>query len=411
MKILNIKPQFFLYSLFYILIIIAYTNCQTEAAHAHDENGNHLMEGNQSNNHQEEEEHGEDEVGLTALQMQKIGLELGSFEDKNLKSTLKVNGQLELPPQNKADVSAIAAGKITRIHVQPGQRVKKGTALASLQNPDFIEWQQTYLETEGELLYLNKEWERQKDLVEKEIAPQKRLDKIESERVIAQAKLKGLKSKLQLLGIGIPSGDLISTISVNSPLNGYVREIKVNMGAFVNPEHSLFEIVDNHHLHIDLKVFEKDLPYIKESQTIQFSLQSQPNKMMNAYIFAIGKALDVEERTVAIHAEIKDEKAELLPGMFVEARIILEDKKVPTLPEEAITVDKGLYYIFVKEEEHEAETHFKKVPILKGVTDFGYTEVKLLETLSPNAEIVIKGAYFLMAQSKKGEAGGGGHHH
>jgi len=96
--------------------------------------------------------------------------------------------------------------------------------------------------------------------------------------------------------------------------------------------------------------------------------------------------------------------------MFVEARIILDDKKVPTLPNDAITVDKGLFYIFVKEEVHEEETHFKKIPVLKGVTDFGYTEVKLLEPLADNAEIVTEGAYFLMAQSKKGEEGAGHHH-
>ena len=393
-----------------ILFIISGLLFTCTHTHDHSADGGH-DHGEDDHAHEAmEAEHGTDEVGLTALQMEKIGLKLGGFEQKNLKSTVKVNGELELPPQNKADVSAMVAGKITQISVQPGQRVKKGTVLARLQNPAFIEWQQQYLETEGELLYLNKEWTRLKDLVTKEISPKKQLDKIESKRAIAQATLKGLKAKLQLLGLGTPADKLYSTIALRSPMDGYVREIKANTGVFVQPELSLFEIVDNHHLHIDLKVFEKDLPYIKEGQIIQFSLQSQPDELMNAYIFAIGKALDREQRTVDIHAEIKEEKANLLPGMFVEARIILGDKKVPTLPDDAITVDKGLFYIFVKEEVHEAETHFKKIPVLKGVTDFGYTEVKLLESLPENAEIVTEGAYFLMAQSKKGEEGAGHHH-
>lgn len=379
---------------------IAACNTANHTEHDHEDDSAHEME----------EEHHEDEVGLTALQMEKIGLVLGGFEQKNLKSTIKVNGQLELPPQNKAAVSAIAAGKITRILVRPGQRVQKGALLAYLQNPDFIEWQQQFLETEGELLYLNKEWERQKDLVAKEIAPQAKLDKITSERAIAQARLKGLQAKLQLLGIGTPKNDLVSSIAIRSPLNGYVRNINTNTGLFVNPEQALFEIVDNHHLHIDLKVFEKDLPYIKENQPIQFSLQSQPDKVMNAYIFAIGKALDETERTVDVHAEIKEEKSELLPGMFVEARIITDNQLVTTLPNEAITIDKGLKYIFIKEEVHEEETHFKKIPVLTGTSDFGYTEIKPLEEFPANVAIVTKGAYFLMAQSKKGEEGAGHHH-
>lgn len=395
------------YILLLLLPLFCLAHCTHDHAHDHDHDhaDDHAMEG------MEEEEHQEDEVGLTAIQMKNIGLQMGALEQKNLKATVKVNGQLELPPQNKAHISAIAAGKITKIHVQPGQYVKKGTRLATLLNPALIDWQQSFLETEAELVYLNKEWARQKELVQKEIAPQKKLDKISSERAIAQAKLKGLQSKLQMVGIGTPTGELKSHIAIHAPINGFVRNINVTTGAYVQPEENLFEVVDNHHLHIDLHVFEKDLSYIKKGQRIQFSLQSKPAEVMEAKIFAIGKALDEARRTVSVHAEIQDEKTELLPGMFVEARILVEDKKVPALPDEAITTDKGLKYIFVKEEEHEEETHFLKVPVLTGVSDFGYTEVTLLEELPDKAQIVTEGAYFLMAQSKKGEEGGGHHHH
>ncbi len=355
-----------------------------------------------------------DEVILTKEQIQIVGLEIGSFESKNLKSTLKVSGKLELPPQNKASVSSIVTGKITRIHVEPGQYVKKGYALATIQNPDFIDWQQEYLEVKGELIYLDKEFTRQQELVNKEIAPRKRLEKAESERAIAHAKLKGLKSRMHLVGIKTPdqeTSELITTVIVYSPINGFVREIKINTGVFTRPDQQLFEIVDNRHLHIDFMVFEKDLPNIKNGQTIQFSLQSKPKEVMIAKIFAIGKALDEERRTISIHAEIVDDKDHLLPGMYVEGRIILEDQKVLALPEEAIALDNGLYYIFVKEEEHGDETHFKKIPVLKVTSDFGYVQIDPLEKLADDEKIVIKGAYFLMAQTKKGQASGGGHSH
>ncbi len=389
----------------FILFFIA-EGCQS--THDHD----HAIDENQQQ--PAPEEHPEDEVALTKEQIQKVGLKLGSFESKNLQSTLKVSGKLELPPQNKASVSSIVAGKIINIHVKPGQYVKKGTALATLQNPDFIDWQQEYLEVQGELIYLEKEYSRQKDLVNKEIAPQKQLEKVASERAIAHAKMQGLKSRMEVVGIDIPSqeaAELVTTTVVRSPINGFVRTIKMNTGTYSEPNQELFEIVDNHHLHIDFMVFEKDLPHIKTGQIIQFSLQSKPKEVMTAKIFAIGKALDEEKRTVSIHAEITDDKEHLLPGMYVEGRIILEDQKVPALPEEAVAIDNGLYYIFVKEEEHEDEIHFKKIPVLKTNSDFGYIQVDPLEKLEDNAEIVVNGAYFLMAQSKKGEEGAGGHHH
>ena len=393
--------------IFKILSIILFIGgCQSNDPHDHANDENQVEPVAQ-------EQH-DDEVGLTKEQIQKIGLKLGSFENKNLQSTLKVSGKLELPPQNKASVSSIVAGKIISVHVNPGQYVKKGAALATIQNPDFIDWQQEYLEVKGELIYLDKELARQEDLFKKEIAPQKQLEKVTSERAIAHAKLQGLKSRMDVVGIDIPSQDaaqLITTAIVRSPINGFVRTIKMNTGTYSEPNQELFEIVDNHHLHIDFMVFEKDLLHVKNGQIIQFSLQSKPKEVMTAKIFAIGKALDEERRTISIHAEITDNKEHLLPGMYVEGRIILEDQKVPALPEEGVAVDNGLYYIFVKEEEHEDEIHFRKIPVLKINSDFGYIQVEPLEKLEDNAEIVVNGAYFLMAQSKKGEEGAGGHHH
>ncbi len=377
---------------------------QNAAPHSEDEmHGEHAHE-----------EHHDDEVALTKEQIQKVGLTIGTFENKNLQSTLKVNGQLELPPQNKASVSSITAGKVTRIHVDPGQYVSKGAILATIQNPEFITWQQEYMEVKGELLYLEKEYIRQQDLVKKEIAPQKQLEKITSEKAIALAKLKGLLTRMQVVGINPPENeteDLTTIVSIISPISGFIREIKANTGAFVEPHEELFEIVDNRHLHIDFMVFEKDLPYVKNGQTVQFSLQSKPQEVMNSKIFAIGKALNETQRTVSIHAEIVDDKVQLLPGMYVQGRIILEDHKVPALPEEAVALDNGLNYIFIKEEDHGDETHFKKIPVLKVISDIGYVQVDPLEKLEDDAEIVTYGAYFLMAQSKKGQESAGGHHH
>lgn len=398
----------------FLFLVLATACTSTNAGHSHEDEGHdhedqHAHE-TDDHNHEEEEE---GLVELNSTQLRKIELQFGKIEQKNLKSMLKVNGQMELPPQNQADVSALAPGRITKIHVKPGQFVKRGTVLASLQNPDFIEWQQTYLETKGELMFLEKELARQRGLVQKEIAAQKQLDQVESSHAIASARLKGLASKLAIVGLPIPEDANTEFRAYNnlaSPITGYVREIKVNTGSYVSTEQELFEIVDNHHLHIDLTVFEKDIPYISEGQKLLFSLQSNPKEVMEAEVFAIGKALDKELRAIKVHAEMVSEKPTVLPGMYVEARIILEDQSVPALPEEAITVDKGLRYIFVKDHVDGDHVAFRKVQVIPGAEDFGYVEVNPLEDLSADTQIVVAGAYFLMAESKKGEEGGGHSH-
>ncbi len=390
----------------------------TDTAHAHAEDSHaghaHNPDGSHPDSHAAHAPHSdEDEITLTELQMEKIGLQFGTFEGKNLEATLKVNGKLELPPQSKASVSSMTSGKITDIAVEPGQYVKRGAVLATIHNPDLIGWQQEYLEVQGELLFLDKEYLRQKKLVEKEIAPEKNYEKVVSQRAIAHAKIAGLKSRMKSLGIPVPTSaddELATGLVITTPLSGYVREIKANTGLFVEPQQELFEIVDNRRLHIDFLVFEKDLPYIKKRQIVKFGLQSQPKKVMKSKIFSIEKAINEADRSISVHAEIIDGTSELIPGMYVEGRIVLDDKKVAALPEEAVTVDKGLYYIFVKAEAHDGEVHFKKVPILKGTTDLGYVEVTPIDELDTKAEIVTEGAYFLMAESKKGEQAVGHSH-
>lgn len=393
----------------YTLLLLG-TACNTSHTTDDHEDDSH---GHEEDDHGHEEEEEEGIVELNSTQLKKINLQLGALESKNLKSMLKVNGQMELPPQNQADVSAIAPGRITKIHVKPGQFVKRGAILASLQNPDFIEWQQGYLETKGELIFLEKELVRQQDLVRKEIAPEKQLDQVQSQYAIASARLKGLETRLKTIGLPIPqdaSADFTSYNNVSSPIAGYIREIKVNTGTYVSTQQALFEIVDNHHLHLDLTVFEKDIAYISKGQKLLFSLQSNPKEIMEAQVFAIGKALDEELRAIKVHAEMVSDKPTVLPGMYVEARIILEDQSVPALPEEAITVDKGLRYIFVKDHVDGDHVAFRKVQVITGAQDFGYVEINPLEELAENTEVVTEGAYFLMAESKKGEEGGGHSH-
>ena len=380
-------------------------------SHAGEDAHSHASDPQKDDAHAEDE-NAEEEAALTQEQIEKIGLTLGGFSGKNLSSVLKVNGVLAIPPQNKALVSGLMPGQVNRIFVKPGQYVKKGTTLANLQNPDFLDMQQAFMETSASLDFLEKEYARQNALLSKEIAATKQVEKVKSELLIARSKKQALSKKLRMLGLSLTgdSPELLSYIPVRSPISGFIGEIHTNIGAYTDPTEPMFEIVDNHHIHLDLKVFEKDLPYLKIGQNIQFGLQSNPSLLRTARVFSLGKALHEDDRTVTVHAEMDNKDQSLLPGMYVEARIVLENRKVRSLPESAITFDKGLEYIFVKEDTHGDETHFKKVQVLTGSRDIGFVEITPLDPLDPGAQVVTKGAFFLMAQTKKDE-GGGGHHH
>ncbi len=394
---------------FWLGMVFLFVSCSTsnppaDPDHAAEEA--HLS----SHGHEDEEEH----VSMERLQKEIIGLKLGSFEYKVLRPRVKMKGSLETPPFNRAEVNSLMAGQVHKIHIKPGQYIKKGGLLASLRNTELVDWQQMYLQTLASLQFLEKENARQKVLAEKEVVAVKQYEKISSEYAMALAQKKGLETKFRMLGIPLPEvdGNLVLDIPIRSPISGYIKEIFVAIGTSVPKDVPLFEIVNNHHIHVDLRVFEKDLAYLSENQKLEFNLQSDPKQVYGAYILSLGKALDPQTRTAVVHAELEEENPSLLPGMYVEARALMEaDTSFRSLPESAIITDKELSYIFVLDEELEHETHYRRVQVLTGAREMGYVEVRPIELLSDDTQVVTEGAFYLLAQMKKGEEGAGGHSH
>lgn len=381
----------------YLLLLLFLSACQTQDDQDHEQ---------AAEQHMADPDH----VELTPGQMAKIGLEMGRIEDRALRATTRLTGRLELPPQNQADISSLAAGQVQTIDVRQGDYVKKGAVLARLQNPELIDWQEAYLTAGAELDYLEAEVSRQQTLVAEDAAATKVLQEQQSRLRQRQARREALAAKLQLLGLRPPTttDDFISTYVLRAPLAGYVRQININIGAYVQPGAVLFQLVDNHHIHADLWAYERDLPYLRIGQELICTLPGRADHPFRARVFAVGKALETEERAIRVHAELDNPSGELLPGMFVEAMLIQENLRIPTLPNEAITTDQGLSYIFVKEGEDDEHVRFRKVQIRPGISDLGFTEVMPIDSLPPTTEVVTKGVFYLMAETKKGE---GGHEH
>ena len=163
----------------------------------------------------------------------------------------------------------------------------------------------------------------------------------------------------------------------------------------------MFDIVDNRFLHIDLTIFEKDISKIHEGQKITFTDANDPTHLHNATIFSINKAFEDNQQAVIAHAKIEDVTETLLSGMFIEARIGIDDSTAPALPTEAIVSNGNDHYIFA-----ETKTNtFKQIQVRIGTTDQNFTEVIPIEEVSLQQKIVIKGAYYLLSELTKGEGG------
>lgn len=346
------------------------------------------------------------EIKLTDAQIMAIGIELGTVSYRNLKTALKVNGRLELPPQNKAQVSVLVGGIVKEIPVMEGQFVNKGQTLAILENAEFLQTQLEYLENKSSLEFLKAEFERQTELQKDNINATKTLQQSKSNYNTSIAKNNLFMEKLKLFGVNpadISPEKIKSSFHIAAPIAGYIKRINLFIGKFSEPNVPQFEIVDNRFLHIDLTIYEQDVAKVREGQQLNFSIINDPHSTHTATIFSVNKAFEDNSQAVIAHAKIKDVDDNLLPGMFIEARIQLNDYKSMALPEAAIVSNGEEHFIYVENEKNT----FRQVQIKTGTTDMGYTEITPTENISDSEKVVVNGAYYLLSQLTKGE----GEHH
>ncbi|MBL0066287.1 MAG: efflux RND transporter periplasmic adaptor subunit [Bacteroidetes bacterium] len=345
-------------------------------------------------------------IHLSPEQQKAIGLTTGEIIQRNLKTSLKVNGKLMLPPQNQAQVSLLVGGIVKDILVQEGALVNKGQVLATIENIDFIQIQQDYLQSKSTLVYLKAEFERQKELQKENINAGKTFQKAESDYIHELSNHNALKQKLSFYNTDaniLNPDNIRSTFNVLAPIAGNIHTITINIGKFAEPNKELFDIVDNRYLHIDLTVFEKDISKIHEGQKLTFTDANDPGHLHNATIFSVNKAFEDDQQAVIAHAKIDHVSATLLPGMFIEARINIDSNTTATLPSIAIVNNGDEHYIFVETKSGE----YKQVAIRMGASDQGWTEVIPLQTLDEKSRVVMTGAYYLLSELTKGE----GEHH
>lgn len=349
---------------------------------------------------------------LTQEQIKSIGIELGAIESKQLTASLKANGILQVPNQNKASVNSSYSGIVRSLLVQPGNTVAKGQVIATISNPDFIQLQEEYLGIHPKIILAEQEYHRQKDLNEGNAGALKNLQAADAQLKALQTRRASLASQVRLMGINpasLTNEKLVSVLSVRSPINGVVSKVIVKIGSFVDGTTTVAEIVDNSQLHLDLFVYEKDLPKLKDNQAIHFTLTNNPGKEYDAEIYSLGSSFEGESKAVSVHARVKGDKTGLIDGMNITAVISLEKNTVPALPTDAIITSQGQDYIFMvshdtltqhKEENEKpgAEIAFEKIPVAKGTSDVGFTEVTLLKQIPPGAKIVTKGAFFVLAK-------------
>lgn len=337
-------------------------------------------------------------IMVSKAQFEASKMQFGTIEEVNFPVSISVNGTIDVPPENRAIINSAMGGFIKTTHLLEGDRVKKGQALVSIENPEFVTLQQNYMEVKGQMSYLKAEFERQKTMLDENITSEKNYLQAESSYKSAMANYTGLRKQLQLINIPIEQvekGSITSVITLYSPIEGNVSKVNVSKGSFVSPAITIMEIEDNSHVHLELSVFEKDILQIKKGQDILFKIPEASNKTFDAEVYLVGTTIQ-ENRTIKVHGHPKEDSQNFLSGMFVNADIIVNNKKVIVLPETAVIEADNQNFILVLDDQDDEYFYFNKIKVDIGITVNSLSELNDGVNLKDTDKILIKGAFNLI---------------
>lgn len=344
-----------------------------------------------------------DQVTLAPDEQELAGIRTGPLAQRVLGAGLKVNGMLDVPPDQLMSVTAPLGGVVASTALLQGTHVRKGQVLAVIRNPEFIQLQQSYLETQSQLQFARAELDRQRELVREEVSPLKNLQRAQAEYGALQAQVAGQLVRLQLAGLPVGARPLATTAVLRAAKDAFVKTVNVSVGQSVTPTDALFELVDPDHLHVELTVFEKDVPQLRKGQRIRFTVPNDSSTERLATVYLVGRTVDAQQRTVRVHGHLdRENDPALLPGMFVRAVIETTRRRTTALPDKAVVDYEGRQYVFRQESAARGKQVFRMVQVRRGEQADGYTEVLLPSAAAADtaARYVVSGAYSLLGKLK-----------
>ena len=347
-------------------------------------------------------------VSLTQAQYNVAAIRLGQPTLRPLSTTLKANGTIDVPASNLVSVSVPFGGYIRTIDLEPGMRVRKGQPLARLENPEFIQLQQDYLDTKAKLDFADLEFARQQELSRDNVNALKVFQQVRANRQSLEAQLAGMTQRLAMLHINVHNlspNQLTRLVTIPSPVSGFVTNVPVNNGRFLNPSDILVEITNVEHLHVRLSIFEKDISRIHNGQLVRFGMGGDPSFFHRGEIFLIGKSI-AADRTISVLAHPDGYAADFIPGGYVSALVDVKTQPLQTLPESAVVRygGKSLVYVLEKKQGNPILYQFRQVALKTGVRENGYVAVTLPADVNPAVTpIVVNGAYSLLAKLNNSE--------
>jgi cobalt-zinc-cadmium efflux system membrane fusion protein len=349
-----------------------------------------------------EEIQSETAVELTDAQLKNSNIETGKIEQRNISSLLKVNGKIEVPPQNMVSVSVPMGGYLKSSQLLAGMHISQGEVIATMEDQQYIQLQQDFLMAKAHFTSIEAEYNRQKELNQSKASSDKVFQNAQTEFLTQKILIKSLAEKLKLIGVNpdnLNENTISKSINITSPIDGFVSQVKMNIGKYATPTDVLFELVNPSDIHLTLTIFEKDLFKITIGQKLIAYNNTQPGKKYECEVILIGKDVS-PERTVQVQCHFEEYDKSLIPGMYMNAEVEVATNNAFVIHNDGLVRFEGKEYVFTQTENNK----YQMQEVTTANNENGFTQITFADSTGiRDKTFVIKGAYTLLMKMKNAE--------
>lgn len=333
-----------------------------------------------------------------------------TLQARHICEVIRFTGSLDVPPDNLAAIYPPVRGLVkTLTHIIPGQQIAKGQTLVVLQHQDYIELQNNYLQTISQLEFMSQEFERQRILNDENASAKKNFQRTESEYHALQARKTSMEAQLLLIGIDpaqVSTQHIVSSITIRAPFDGYIGEVNINAGSFVDVQTKMFTVINKAHIHAELHVFEKDILRVKEGQQVVFRAGEDSQRSFRAKVSTISQTVHPASRTIVVHAHMSEETTSLKVGMYITGEIHTEERLLPAIPRQALVREGQDAYVFVEQQ----TGRYRRILVRPGSEEGDHVALSDVHALT-GQRIVVQGANYLASGLRNSGEEEHGHTH
>jgi cobalt-zinc-cadmium efflux system membrane fusion protein len=334
---------------------------------------------------------------FTVPQDQMAHVQVVPVQKIKLPRVLRLTGTVTYNLFKTTPVFTSVGGPVHEILVAPGENVKAGQPLLTVNSPDYSNLRSGYMKARTAFDLAEKNYTRSKDLFEHHAIAEKDLEQAESDRAQAQADLQSTEASLKVLGISDPEAMLKAPpsfqVPLRSPVSGEITDRLVGPGQLlVAGATQCFTISDMSTVWVLLNVYQSDLSYVQTGDTVEISTDSYPQTFRGRVSY-IAPALDPNTRTLQARVVTDNPGQKLKNNMYVSATVqagAISDALV--VPDASVLRDtENMPFVYVQSADK--PNQFGRRVVTVGESRDGHTQI--VSGLKEGEHVVGDGGIFL----------------